>query len=67
MTGRKLYDKYTDAQRLHVRDRYDRASGTYVRVYPPETPKAWPFLSSEDRATWNSVAKSLTTGRKVTY
>lgn len=54
MTGRHLYDKYTDA----VAEKTWPSSELRTK-YP-----AWPLLSSTDRAIWNDAARRLTPKRR---
>lgn len=58
MTGRRLYEKYTDALAATARSCY--VEGVYTRVYPNHTPSAWPFVGRDARAMWNDLAKRIT-------
>lgn len=53
MTGRHLYDKYTDAV----------AATTYVVRSDREAHPAWPLLPANQRRIWNDAARRLTPKR----
>lgn len=54
MTGRHLYDKYTDA--------YANQTWTHYRDnHPPLL--AWPLLSQTEQRIWNDTARRLTPKR----
>lgn len=58
MTGRRLYEKYTDALRSTAKYRW--VGDQYVRKYPVHAPFAWAFLPDDDRAVWNDLALRVT-------
>ena len=54
MTGRRLYDALCDAW---------AREGSFPRSQSKilaEVPRAWPFLTAADRATFNAAARALT-------
>ncbi len=61
MTGRRLYDHFTDALGT---DRWMSHGGTVLPSDQTEAttrpPVAWPFLASRDKAVWNTLARKLT-------
>jgi hypothetical protein len=54
MTGRKLYDKYTDA----TANNFAGNRGGYSTADTPIP--AWPSLSHANRARWNDLARAIT-------
>lgn len=60
MTGRRLYEKYTDALKLCETSRWNSAERRQERAYPVHTPAAWAFLPDRERRTWNTLAKKIT-------
>lgn len=64
MTGRRLYDKYVDALFKERRVRWDSNTRQNVYIYPEKIPPGWPFLSDNERYTWNALARSLTPRRR---
>lgn len=64
MTGRRLYERYTDALAATKATRWDRDRQQNVLSYPPEKPVAWGFLTDPQRGTWNTLARWLTASRR---
>jgi hypothetical protein len=56
VTGRKLYDKYVDAEAWAGKV-WDSSRNTWTW---PTRPLAWPFLTSRERKVWNDLAKRIT-------
>lgn len=59
MTGRRLYEKYTDALKACETTRWVAARSQYERTYPAIKPIAWAFLSERERKTWSLLAKKI--------
>lgn len=57
MTGRRLYEKYTDALGETKTQRWD--GDRYVLRYPLKAPLAWRFITDGERNTWNTLARKL--------
>lgn len=58
MTGRRLYEKYTDSLAECKRQRWE--GNHYVLSYPAVPPKAWAFIADAERLTWNTLARKIT-------
>lgn len=66
MTGRRLYDHFTDVLALN-------RSMSHVRTALPSDqpeagtvpPVAWAFLCERDRRVWTALAKTITPTRKA--
>ena len=63
MTGRRLYEKFTDALGECSRNGY--RDGRPVRVYPPSVPPAWAFLPQDERSLWNTLARKVTPRKRA--
>lgn len=64
MTGRRLYERYTDALAATKTTRWDRDRQRNVLSHPVETPVAWGFLPLPQQRTWNMLARFITASRR---
>lgn len=62
MTGRRLYDAFTDAMVRETTPWQRNERGAIGSI--DLRPKAWPILSVEERRIWNALAKRITPKRK---
>lgn len=60
MTGRRLYEKYTDALAAAKVTRWDPSTRRNVRWFPVDIPLAWGFLPERERDVWNMCARLVT-------
>ena len=58
MTGRTLYDRFTDAL-AETRSTWGSSDlpGMNNETPPPD---AWPYLSTRDKRVWNALARKIT-------
>lgn len=56
MTGRRLYDIYTDA----AKGEYVYGDSRTATASNNDRPVAWPFLAVRDRNVWNVMARHIT-------
>lgn len=61
MTGRRLYDQFTDALKETQSHGSSALPGQYNETLAPA---AWPYLSGRDKRTWNVLARKITPAPK---